>query len=222
MRKIISALTVVICTTVACEQAPKADKAKVTEAQTVQVGTGNAYLADTATSVVEWVGTKPTGKHHGTLKLAGGAIYVKDDTTITGGQLTINMHSLRNIDLAADTSMQHKLENELKGSLFFDVNQFPSATFEITSVKPFRPSVGEDVELKDATHTILGNLSIKGVTKNISFPAKITIDPHKVTAIASFNIDRTLWGINYRADKSLQDKLINSLVNISLHITATR
>lgn len=205
----------------ACEQVPKADKATITDAQTVQAGTGNAFLPDTAGSVVEWVGTKPTGKHHGTLQLAGGAIYVQD-STVTGGQLVINMRSLRNIDLKADTAMKNKLERELKGNLFFDVEKYPTATFEITSIKPFRPAPGEEVELKDATHMVQGNLTLKAVTKNISFPARIAITGNELTAVASFNIDRTLWGITYRTDKSVQDKLINSQVNIGFRIRASR
>ncbi|CAL1520686.1 YceI family protein [Chitinophaga sp. MM2321] len=221
MRTFLHILLVTICCITACEQAPKADKAKVTEPRTVAPGTGNAYLADTTASQVVWVGTKPTGKHHGTLKLSGGVIYIQD-SSITGGQLVINMHSLHNDDLAADTAMKNKLENELKSSLFFDVKQYPSITFQITGVTPYRPAVGEELEFKGATHTILGNLTIKMVTKNISFPARITLDDSKLHAVANFNIDRTLWGISYRADKSLQDKLINSQVNISFDISASR
>ncbi|MBC9910520.1 YceI family protein [Chitinophaga varians] len=206
---------------VACEQAPKADKAAASNPQAVKVGTGNAYLADTSACLIEWIGTKPTGKHHGTLRLSGGAIYVKD-SLITGAQLVINMHTLQNIDLAGDSAMKNKLERELKSSSFFDVEKFPTATFEMTGINSYYPAVGEEVELKDATHVISGNLTLKNVTKNISFPARISIDSHHLTAVANFNIDRTLWGINYRADKSLQDKLINSQVNIGFHISASR
>ncbi|MBC9933868.1 YceI family protein [Chitinophaga qingshengii] len=206
---------------VACEQAPKADKASATNAQTVTAATGNAYLADTAACLIEWIGTKPTGQHRGTLRLAGGAIYVKD-SLITGGQLVINMYTLQNIDLASDTAMKNKLERELKSSSFFDIEKFPTATFDITAVNAYHPAVGEEVALKGATHLISGNLTLKSVVKNISFPARVHIDKHQLTAVANFNIDRTLWGINYRADKSLQDKLINSQVNIGFHISASR
>lgn len=72
--------------------------------------------------------------------------------------------------------------------------------------------------LKDATHTISGNLTLKNVSKNISFPAKIVLKNGKVMATADFNIDRTQWGMTYRADKSVQDKLINSIVNIRFEI----
>jgi hypothetical protein len=221
MKKLLCVIFIFTCGIMACEQAPKADKAKITEAQTVKTGTGNAYLPDTASSLVEWIGTKPTGKHHGSLKLAGGALYVKD-SIITGGQFVINMNSLQDTDLAADTTMKRKLENELKGEMFFDVKKYPAATFEITSVAAFKPAVGDELTLKNATHIIKGNLTIKSVTKNISFPASVTFSGNSINAIANFNIDRTQWGISYRADKSLQDKLINSQVNITFRIRATR
>ena len=221
MKKLLCVIFIFTCCIIACEQAPKADKAKITDAQTVQAGTGNAYLPDTANSVVEWIGTKPTGKHHGTLKLAGGALYVKD-SAITGGQFIINMQSLQDVDLAGDTTMKRKLENELKGEMFFDVKKFPTATFEITEVTSFHPAVGDELTLKEATHIIKGNLTLKSVTKNISFPARVVFGNKSISAMANFNIDRTEWGITYRADKSLQDKLINSQVNITFDIRATR
>ncbi|MEV4883062.1 YceI family protein [Chitinophaga ginsengisegetis] len=221
MKSILCIILVVTCGIMACEQAPKADKARITDAQTVQAGTGNAYLPDTAVSVVRWVGTKPTGKHYGSLKLAGGALYLKD-SLITGGQFIINMSSLQDIDLAGDSAMKRKLETELKGEMFFDVKKYPTATFEITEVTAFHPTDGDELTLRNATHIIKGNLTLKSVTKNISFPARVIFKDNGISAIANFNIDRTEWGISYRADKSLQDKLINSQVNISFDIKASR
>ena len=221
MKRILCIILIVTCGIMACEQAPKADKARITDAQTVQAGTGNAYLPDTAVSVVRWVGTKPTGKHYGSLKLAGGALYLKD-SLITGGQFIINMSSLQDIDLAGDSAMKRKLETELKGEMFFDVKKYPTATFEITEVTAFHPTDGDELTLRNATHIIKGNLTLKSVTKNISFPARVIFKDNSISAIANFNIDRTEWGISYRADKSLQDKLINSQVNISFDIKASR
>lgn len=221
MRNFIVLIIIVICGLTACQEAPKADKAKVTDAQIVEAGTGHAYAVDTISSRVSWVGTKPTGKHQGYFKLRGGTIYVKD-SMINGGKFVINMPSLEDTDLAADPAMKVKLENELKGNLFFDVEKYPEATFEITAVAAFRPAIGDEILMKDATHTIQGNLTMKNVIKNIAFPAKITIQANEILASATFNMDRTLWGMTYRADKSLQDKLINSMVNITFTIKATR
>jgi polyisoprenoid-binding protein YceI len=145
------------------------------------------------------------------------------DTLVTGGSIVIKMSSLGNVDLSkTDTILQRKLENELKGPLFFDVTKFPVATFEITSVSDFAPSVGNEVLMKNANYTVQGNLTIKDITKNISFPAIIKFEKGEITALANFNIDRTLWGMTYRADKSMQDKLINSAVNIEVILKAKR
>lgn len=205
----------------ACQQAPRADKAKITEAQSVQPGEGIAYQLDTARSRLQWIGTKPTGKHTGVFKLQSGTLYVKD-SAITGGKFIMDMQSLRDMDMVGDTAMKNKLERELKSHLFFDTERYPVATFAITGISASRPVSGNALLMKNATHTIRGNLTIKNITKNITFPARIIIEEHELTATANFNMDRTLWGMTYRADKSLQDKLINSMVNIDLTIRAAR
>lgn len=220
MKYILSIMLIIFVA--ACEQAPKADKATITEAHPVKESEGSPYLVDTVNSEIQWIGTKPTGKHVGRFKLQEGKLFIKD-TMVTGGNIIIKMSSLQNIDLSkTDTTLQRKLENELKGPLFFDVTKFPVATFEITSVSDFSPSVGNEVLMKNANHTVQGNLTIKNITKNISFPAIIKFEKGVITALANFNIDRTLWGMTYRADKSMQDKLINSAVNIEFRLKATR
>jgi polyisoprenoid-binding protein YceI len=206
----------------ACEQVPKADKATITEAHPVKEKEGRPYLVDTANSELRWIGTKPTGKHTGRFTVQEGKLLVKD-TAVTGGNIIIRMNSLENLDLyQTDSTLKRKLEAELKGPLFFDVTQYPVAIFEITNVSDFKPSVGNEVLMKNANHTVQGNLTIKNITKNISFPAIIRFENGTITALANFNIDRTLWGMTYRADKSMQDKLINSVVNIEFRITANR
>jgi polyisoprenoid-binding protein YceI len=76
--------------------------------------------------------------------------------------------------------------------------------------------------MKDATHTITGNLTLKGTTKSITFPAKVAVNDNVVTADANFNIDRTQWGLVYGNDQSLGDKFIRPTVNIQLHLVANK
>ncbi len=203
----------------ACQQAPKADKAAVSEPQAVLTqASGHTLPLDTTACILFWIGTKPTGEHKGSFRFRDGEIFV-NDSTITGGNFTINIASLRNLDLNKQPDMQQQLEEELRGANFFDAGQFPTAKFEVTEVTPYHPAASdESVLLKDATHMIRGNLTMKNATKNITFPAKIVYEKGKVKAAANFNIDRTQWGMTYRADKSLQDKLINSVVNIQFEL----
>ncbi|MGN7720099.1 YceI family protein [Chitinophaga sp. 22620] len=203
----------------ACQQAPKADKAAVTDAQAVTIPDGSkTHRLDTAASILFWIGTKPTGEHKGSFRFSGGELYTKD-SSLTGGHFSININSIANLDLSSQPDMKKKLEDELRGENFFDAEKYPVARFEITEVSPYHPAPDDNgVLLKDATHMIKGNLSIKNATKNITFPAKVVFTGGKVKGEANFNIDRTQWGMTYRADKSLQDKLINSVVNIHFEI----
>ncbi len=63
---------------------------------------------------------------------------------------------------------------------------------------------------------------MKDSTKNISFPAKVTVDAKSLAASADFNIDRTTWGMNYKGPNNPQDWFISKTVNVKLDIKATK
>ncbi|MCH5600262.1 YceI family protein [Niabella ginsengisoli] len=107
-------------------------------------------------------------------------------------------------------------------SRLFDAANHPTATFEVTAVEEYVADSTNKIILDGATNTIKGNLTLKGVTKNVSFPAAITVTPSIVTARANFNINRTDWGLIYNSDQSLGDKFIRPEVNISFTITASK
>ena len=204
----------------ACNNGPKADKAETTDKQTVASTEGTAYTVDTATSVITWTGTKPAGSHTGVFKLKEGSFLVKENM-LTGGNFIIDINSLAVKDLDAENTA--KLEGHLKSPDFFNVSKYPNAKFEITSVEPFvADSTTKNVIMKDATHIIKGNLTLKDSTKNISFPARITVDTRTLAATADFNIDRTMWGMNYKGPGNPQDWFINKQVNLKLSLNATK
>ncbi len=200
-----------------CQSDPKADKAKTGEAVKIEVATGHQYQADLVKSRVEWTGSKPIGKHHGSFNLENGSLTLQEGNII-GGRFVMDMNSLKVLD--EDTNGMFKLSGHLMSSDFFDVAAHPTASFEISSVTPGVSAQGTELVMKDATHTVTGNLTLKGVTKSISFPAKISMENHQVTAQANFNIDRTNWGLVYGNDQSLGDKFIRPTVNIGLQLVA--
>jgi polyisoprenoid-binding protein YceI len=203
----------------ACNNSSDAEKATTTDTQAVQTAEGTPYTIDTATTSVTWTGSKPTGQHTGNFKVTEGTLLVSDNA-LAGGSFTINVASLTNVDLAGDAESKGKLEGHLKSPDFFDVAKFPTAKFVITSVEPY---VADSTSLlKDATHLIKGNLTLKDSTKNISFPARVTIDANTAAASADFNIDRTLWGMNYKGPENPQDWVIRKEVNIKLDVKATK
>ena len=203
----------------ACTDAPESDKADTTAAKEVSAASGNALKVDNAASKIEWVATKVSAYHTGTINIKSGELNVKD-STISGGNFTLDMNSmLVSGPEGSDPKKNEKLLEHLKSPDFFNVNANPEATFTITAVAPFTGTASDSADprqesiskykVANPTHTISGNLTIKGISKNITFPAKITIADNSVDAIAKFNINRKDWDIVYpgKPDDLIRDEI---------------
>jgi polyisoprenoid-binding protein YceI len=203
---------------VSCNNSPDADRAEAGDAIEAQAGTGTELKADANATVIEWIGSKPLGsQHQGTISLKEGSLTI-DNNNITGGKFVFDLNSLTPND--QDSTGNAKLQGHLLAPDFLDVAQYPDGTFELVSVTP-----GVDaatVTNKDATHMVTGNLTLKGVTRSISFPAKVEASNDRVEAHATFNIDRTQWNINYNSDASIKDKFISKEINLTLHLVAVK
>lgn len=202
---------------IACK--PKGEKAEVTKAGAVKeaASSNTSYKVDLATSKVLWEGSKPGGKHTGTINIKDANLTVKDGN-IDSGSFTLNMNSITVTDLKAGEGKED-LEGHLKGLVdgkedhFFNVAQFPTATFEITKVS----SLANNPE---ANALIYGNLTMKGKTQQVAFKAKSMIANGQIEVTTPpFTINRTQWGINFMS-KSVFDDLKDKFVNdeISLQV----
>lgn len=164
-----------------------------------------SFKVDTKASKVYWTGKKVSGEHAGYLLLGDGTITVEGDK-IVGANIHINMNSIEVTDLEGE--WKDKLVGHLKSDDFFSVEKFPKANFEITSVK------GNEV---------VGALTIKGISHQISFPAEISVSNGKVTAKGMASIDRTKWDIKYGSGQffsDLGDKMISDEFEIKFDLTA--
>ncbi len=195
----------------ACTNAPEGEQAKTTETQAAATGNGTTYNVDN-TSTVGWYGATPTHGHDGTFNVSTGTLNVENGN-ITAGSFTVDVTKMTIKD--KDTNGAYKLVGHLLSPDFFDAAKYGTAKFEISKCEPLANDA-------NATHTISGNLTLKDSTKNVSFPAKVTVADNTVTATANFNIDRTQWGLFYGNDKSLKDKFIYPEVKINLNITAKK
>lgn len=214
IRKILTYAAIIL---IAACNSPKGDSTEATDKQTASTTEGINYSLDT-TSIIRWAASKPTATHEGTFKLTEGSFTVNENS-LTAGSFTINIASLLVTDLKAADGKE-KLEGHLKSPDFFGVEKYPTAKFEITNVAPYTADSAN--ASKDATHIVSGNLTLRDSTKNISFPAKITIDGQSLTAKAEFNIDRTTWGMNYKGPGNPEDWFISKEVNLKLDISATK
>lgn len=196
-----------------CGGANKKNKVETSEAKAVATETKHDLTVDTSTSVVNWIGYKIGGNHTGTIKLTSGKLSIDGDK-ILSGTFTIDMNSIQNTDMD-EGKMRDQLVAHLKSEDFFDVSKYPTATFEITSSR----------HLDDDNYMIEGNLTMKDVSKNITFEAQIKKNAKGVyTALSNvFVINRTEWNVNYGSKnifKDLKDAVIQDDVEIKLAISA--
>lgn len=221
MKNILGFVAAALIITTSCTDAPKADEAKATDAKEVQqvASDGTQYNIDVQKSKVDWIGTKPTGRHHGSFTIQDGYITVANNS-IKGGNFIIDVNSITVMD--EDGSANPKLQTHLKSADFFEVDKYKTAKFEITNAQEGVNSGDKKTVLTSATHTITGNLTMKDITKSITFPAIVMFTETGLTAHAEFNIDRTQWNIVYHSDKSLGDKFINTDVNLTVHLEAVK
>jgi polyisoprenoid-binding protein YceI len=180
----------------------------------VTTGTASGNMAvNTSASVIEWKGTKPTGSYHaGTVKLSGGELVVHDGM-VTGGKFTLDMTSISATDVTGEDKTN--LEDHLKDPDFFNTAKHPTGTFEIATVEPL------EGDKFGATHTVTGNLTLKGISKPIRIPAKFTYDGSKMVAeTPEFAINRTEWGVTYKSGiiGTIKDKMIDDFVKLKLRI----
>ncbi len=188
-----------------CAGNPEGTRSDASDATEVTAGSGNELTVNPSESEVRWEGTKVTGSHHGTVKISEGKLMVENNM-LTGGEFTLDLASIENQDL--DGEMKGKLEGHLKSDDFFDVDNHPEATFQITKVEP-----NGDKKVK-----ISGNLTIRGVSKNITFDADVNeMSDSKFDGKADFNIAREDWGVNY---KGQADDLISKEINFKIHLVA--
>ncbi len=170
-----------------------------------------SFKVDAAKSNVTWLAKKVTGQHNGKVILDNGSLTVSNDK-ITGGKFEIDMTSIEVLDLQGE--WKDKLVGHLKSDDFFSVAKNPKSSFEITSV-----------ETKADGTTITGKLTIKGITKEISFPASISKKGNVVVAIATIRVDRTKFDIKYGSKSFIEgigDKAIDDEFEMQVNLVAMK
>ena len=202
-----------------CSDSPKGDNATITDKQQVADGSGTTFQIDTADSRIRFTGHGVGKNHPGVFKLSSGSVSVAGNQ-VTGGSFVINIKSM---DLEQKGGMfDEKLRPHLMSGDFFDANKFSTARFEITKVEPYQASGSDTSIVEGANFSVSGNFTLKDVTKNITFPAKIDLDGNTLKAKGNFDIDRRQWNMNYGNDKTLGDKFISEKVNIELDLEANK
>lgn len=168
---------------------------------------------NTEKSTIDWVGKKVLGQHNGKIKLQSGSITTKNGV-LTGGSFVIDMNTITNEDIK-DADFSKKLIGHLNSTDFFNVREFPTAEVKITKVMKLTN--------KANSYNLTADLTIKGITKSITFPATFKGVGNGFIGNAKITIDRTLWDIKYGSSnffEGLGDKAIKNEIELSVNIAS--
>ena len=167
-------------------------------------------IPDFNTCRFEWVARKIGGKHNGFITLTSATLSIEGNY-LKGGEFIVDTKSMTDADLTfkkANRWLMRHLKNN-----FFEVDKYPTARFTITSVTP-------NAEKFD----IVGNLTIKNITKEIKFPANIAFTDSTVTTNATITIDRRDFNINYGSGliKRMANKAIYNKFDLKISIVGKK
>ena len=169
--------------------------------------TKDTLQVDISNSSIQWKGTKMrgAGKHEGLIQLQDG-YFLTDQNKLVGGKFTMDMNTIQVTDIPKHEPVPRKRFNDhMKSEDFFNTAKYPTSEFTITEIE----------NLTDDSTMVSGNLTIKDITKNISFKAKSSEKKFS----SKFTFDRFEWNIAYEgswADKTLVDKDIQLTINLKI------
>ena len=175
------------------------------------VSPGQKYIIDTKESVVTWKGSmllESDEESIGYVHISKGELMIEKGQLVSG-TVEIDMNTIEYKDKTnKNTPVKH-----LKSPDFFDVEKFPISTITITGV----------ASVSGKTIKITGDLTIKGVTRPVTFPAKMEVKDGILKANGKLIIDRTDWGIRYRSGKFydiVADEIVSDDIEFYMNIVA--
>jgi len=171
-----------------------------TEATAAAASADKVFAINPTDSKIEFIGSKVTGSHKGGFTKFTGEFRVADGKLAGAGNKIV-------IDMNSTWADNPKLTGHLKTPDFFNTAQFPNAEFVSTAVQK-----------ATTNYMVSGNLTLHGVTKQISFPADIHVSDQAVEIKSQFVLNRFDFDIKY-AGKA--DDLVRKEVVIRLNVKAT-
>ena len=142
-------------------------------------------------------------------KFAGAVRYNADEPADSGVEVTIEAASI-------DTDNEQR-DGHLKSADFLDAEKFPTITFKSTRV-----------EKTDDGFQVTGGLTMRGVTKEVSFPVSMIgpiQDPlgmQRMGIEGSLTIDRRDWGLEWNKTMETGGLFVGHDVKIEISAEAAR
>ncbi len=165
--------------------------AKIANLRTVQL-----------TGKVRFTGSKVTGSNTCDLPKASGTMTLNGKTLGNAAlEFEVETGTLK-CNEGDRNQWTPKLEKHLLEEDFLHVEKYPRASFISVSIVPNKSAANR--------YDVAGNLTLRGVTKKITFPATITVTDKAVTGAAEFSINRKDFGMVYngKADDLIRDGVV--------------
>ncbi len=178
---------------------------------------GETYKMDIAASTFNWHATKVTGEHKGLVKYSSGTIKLSG-SNLAGSEIIMDMTTIDDLDMTGE--YHDKLVGHLKSEDFFSVEKNKTATLKVKSSTAIAGAASGT-----NNYYVVADLSIKGITKEIKFPAMLTVEKGQITVLADFDINRTLYDIKYGSKtffENIGDKAISDNFNVKVRVIANK
>ncbi len=140
----------------------------------------------------------------------GSGIFNLENPANSNVQIVIQAKSIDTHNADRDT--------HLRGNDFFDMDTYPEIKFASTSFS----------KVDDSTYSVTGDLTIKDVTKSITFDLDFTgtaVDPWGNTRVGfegKATIKRKDWGVNWNTALEAGGVLVGEKVTLEFDISAVR
>ncbi|WP_167852119.1 YceI family protein [Hymenobacter elongatus] len=159
------------------------------------------YRVDTAASRLTWTGHAEVGTWapSGTVQLRQGQLEYGANT-VRNGRFELDMRTIAHAN--AD------LQNHLRNADFFDVARFPTAVFVLSDV---------------TDHVARGQLTVKGITRPLRFPVRVTRVGNRLRVQGTASVDRTQFGVQFNSSsffQNLGDEAIGNTFELAFDIVA--
>ncbi|WP_341226887.1 YceI family protein [uncultured Arcticibacterium sp.] len=187
-----------------CSSASESTETEEAESAMLEDGTLNL---DLAASTVEWTGVMLGVKEHtGNVTITEGSVDITDGA-VSGGNFVVDLTTIVPTDTVYDeNSTKEKLVGHLSSPDFFNVEEFPSASFEITGV---------------AGTTVTGNLTVRGVTNEETVEDVEIVTVGDVTNIkGNLTFDRKKYDVSF--DVPVKEMVISNDIQLSINLVAAK
>lgn len=215
MKKVILSVILVGVMISCSNNGKKVTTQKAEDVELVKTSKTIHFNTITEDSYIDW-----RASHLGGVSPRFGKIYYKtasvlvNDGELSNVTILINMSSLTVESFPKGAEEIGKLTGHLKSADFFNVAKYPISKFELTQA--------EGISGKFNTK-LTGNLTIKDITKSITFHANVLVTDYEVSIMSEdFSVNRLDWGLSYNVEGTKGvpvDYIISNDVGFTIHTT---